>query len=215
VIGYEGPRKKVLVVDDVATNRAVIADFLDSLDFEMIEAENGLEGVAMAQAHKPHLILMDNVMPVMNGREATSRLRELPAFKTTSIIAVSASAFDSDQAKSLAEGADAFLSKPINLKSLLKEMGALLQLTWIYDAADEAVAEEPSGALILPPIEEMKTLYQLAMRGNMREIRQRADYVAKLDARYIPFTKKLHRLAEEFQSQAILEMIEQHLKDIE
>ncbi|MES2352894.1 MAG: substrate-binding domain-containing protein [Pseudomonadota bacterium] len=208
IIGYEGARKKVLVVDDVVTNRAVVMDFLSSLDFEMVEAENGLEGIAVAQAQQPNLILMDNVMPVMNGREATNRLRELPAFKTVSIIAVSASAFNVDQEKSLAEGANAFLAKPINMNNLLKEIGTLLQLTWLYDTAQ--ITEAEPELFVVPPVEEINALHQLAMRGNMREIRRQADHLAKLDARYIPFVERLRQLAEEFQSEAILEMIEQY-----
>ncbi|MES2352895.1 MAG: substrate-binding domain-containing protein [Pseudomonadota bacterium] len=213
IIGYEGARKKVLVVDDVVTNRAVVMDFLSSLDFEMVEAENGLEGIAVAQAQQPDLILMDNVMPVMNGREATNRLRELPAFKTVAIIAVSASAFNVDQEKSLAEGANAFLAKPLNMNHLLKEIGGLLQLTWLYDAADDTsqITEAEPGLFVVPPAEEINTLHQLAMRGNMREIRRQADHLAKLDARYIPFVEKLRQLAEGFQSEAILKMVEQHL----
>ncbi|HVK56310.1 MAG TPA: substrate-binding domain-containing protein [Burkholderiales bacterium] len=215
ITGYEGPRKKVLVVDDVVANRAVVSDFLSLLDFEMVEAENGQEGLAMAQAHKPNLILMDNVMPVMNGREATRRLRDLPDFKTAPIIAVSASAFDSDQEKSLAEGADAFLAKPINLDNLLKEVGALLRLTWIYAAPSETIATDEAlitSALVAPPPEEMKTLHQLAMRGNMRDIRRRADYLATLDGRYAPFADRLHRLADDYQSQGILDLVEKYLE---
>ncbi|MES2352897.1 MAG: response regulator, partial [Pseudomonadota bacterium] len=179
-----------------------------------VEAENGLEGIAVAQAQQPDLILMDNVMPVMNGRDATNRLRELPAFKTVAIIAVSASAFDLDQEKSLAEGANAFLAKPLNMNHLLKEIGGLLQLTWLYEAADDTmpVNEAATGPFVVPPVEEINTLHQLAMRGNMREIRRQADHLAKLDKRYIPFAEKLRHLAEGFQSEAILEMIEQHRK---
>ena len=214
VTGYEGPRKKVLVVDDVMANRAVVADFLGSLDFEMIEAENGQEGVAMARAYRPDLILMDNVMPIMNGREATRRIRQLADFQSAPIIAVSASAFDSDQEKSLAEGANAFLAKPINLDALLKEIGSLLQLSWVHEfPGDESMPGEAlSPALFVPPPpEEMETLHQLAMNGNMRDIRRRADYLSNLDRRYIPFAEKLRRLAEEFQSQAILDIVEHYI----
>ena len=216
VIGYEGARKKILVVDDMVTNRAVITDFLAPFDFQILEAEDGRQGITMAQTHKPDLILMDNVMPVMNGREATQRLRELPEFKAVSIIAVSASAFDADQAKSLAEGANAFLAKPINLKSLLKEIGSLLQLTWLYEAVDEhkalAAKEAAELPLIPPPLEEIEALHQLAMRGNMRDIRRRADYLATLDGRYAPFADRLHRLADDYQSQGILDLVEKYLE---
>ncbi|HVK54325.1 MAG TPA: substrate-binding domain-containing protein, partial [Burkholderiales bacterium] len=214
IIGYQGDRKKILVVDDVPVNRAVVADFLGSLDFEVIEAENGQQGLDVAQSHLPDLILIDNVMPVMNGREATHRLRELPAFKATPIIAISASAFDADQATSLAVGGNAFLAKPINLSSLLRHVGALLQLNWIYEQSDgaETLAQiDVDSLLVVPPREEMAMLHQLAMMGNMRNISQRADYLAALDRQFVPFAEKLRRLAAEYQSEKILEIIEKHM----
>lgn len=214
VIGYQGHRRKVLVVDDVAANRAVIADFLDLLGFETIEAENGQESLAMAQSHEPDLILMDNVMPVMSGPEATHRLREIPRFKKTPIIVVSASAFDSDQEKSLAVGADAFLSKPVNLSNLLKGIGSLLHLTWTYEGKSVEAPHDGDtvvAAMVAPPPEEMAMLHQLAMRGSMKEIRMRADYLAQLDERYASFAQKLRTLADDYQSQSILEMVEQYI----
>jgi CheY-like chemotaxis protein len=87
VVGYEGERKTVLVVDDVPANRALLVDMLRPLGFTMVEAENGRVGLEKAQAVLPDVILMDNVMPVMDGLEATKRLRELPALKEVPVIA--------------------------------------------------------------------------------------------------------------------------------
>ena len=78
VTGYRGPRKKVLVIDDVPENRALIIDYLEPLDFMVSEAADGRAGIEAAQVVRPDLILMDNVMPVMNGLEATRRLRRTP-----------------------------------------------------------------------------------------------------------------------------------------
>ena len=79
------------MVDDVAENRAVVVEMLGPLGFEMVEAVNGREGLKKAQALRPDLILMDIVMPEMDGLEATRRLRRLRALKDVPIIAVSAS----------------------------------------------------------------------------------------------------------------------------
>ncbi|GEM_PF-4745574 len=117
--GYDGVRKKVLVVDDVAENRMLIVDMLRPLGFLTFEASNGQEGLQRAQELMPDLILMDNVMPQMSGLESTRRLRELPAFKDVPVLAVSASATQDDRANAVAAGATDFVSKPFRATQLL------------------------------------------------------------------------------------------------
>jgi CheY-like chemotaxis protein len=127
VTGYKGPPKKVLVVDDVAANRAMAVDMLRPLGFDVVEAVNGTEALHKAQAARPDWILMDMVMPEMDGLEATRRLRQLPGLKSVPIIAMSASASDSDERKSLAAGANAFVPKPIDVDQLLTHIATLLK----------------------------------------------------------------------------------------
>jgi PAS domain S-box-containing protein len=133
VVGYEGARRKVLVVDDIAENRALIVGLLGELGFEMHEAHNGLVGVNTAVAVKPDLIVMDNVMPVMSGHEATQRLRQTPGLASVPIVAVSASASSADQCNSLVTGASAFVPKPIDVDLLLHHIGELTKLVWIRE----------------------------------------------------------------------------------
>jgi PAS domain S-box-containing protein len=133
VTGYRGPRKKVLIVDDVTENRALVADFLKSLDFTLAEAADGNAGLEQARAVRPDLILMDNVMPVMSGLEATRRLRQQAALAHTPIIAISASVSRADRERSLAAGVDAFLQKPIDFNDLLNNIAGLLKLSWTYE----------------------------------------------------------------------------------
>jgi PAS domain S-box-containing protein len=131
--GYEGPRKKVLVVDDVVENRAVLVDVLTHLGFEVSQARNGEEGMRLAEALRPDLILMDNVMPVMNGLEATRRLRLTPGLEQVPIVSLSASAGAHGREQSLEMGANAFLDKPIVFDRLLEQIGALMKLRWVID----------------------------------------------------------------------------------
>jgi signal transduction histidine kinase/DNA-binding NarL/FixJ family response regulator len=209
VTGYHGPRRKVLVVDDVPGNRATMVDFLSPLGFEVIEAENGETGLELAQREKPDLVLMDNVMPVLDGLEATRRLRQLPGLKDVPLIAVSASASYADQQRSLAVGANAFLPKPIDFDQLLVEMGALLNLRWIPDPVADAGGQSPA-PLVPLPAEEMEVLLRLAQIGNMRSIRERADHIATLGECYEPFAERLRELADRFQSRAILELVRKY-----
>jgi signal transduction histidine kinase/ActR/RegA family two-component response regulator len=118
-LGYDGERKKVLVVDDVAENRALLIDMLRPLGFLTFEAHNGREGVERAQALLPDLILMDNVMPVMNGLEATRLLRATPALKDVPVLAISASASQADREMAVDAGATDFVSKPFRAAQLL------------------------------------------------------------------------------------------------
>ncbi|HEU0200051.1 MAG TPA: response regulator [Burkholderiaceae bacterium] len=123
VIGYEGPAKKVLIVDDVPQNRQLLIEMLRPLGFETAEARNGQEGVERALALMPDIILMDNVMPVMDGLQATRELRQLPALKDIPVIAISASASRADEEAAFAAGASGFLAKPFRATHLF----ALLQ----------------------------------------------------------------------------------------
>jgi len=122
VTGYEGERKTVLVVDDVSQNRELLTDMLKPLGFVTVEAQDGQEGLERAQALLPDLILMDNVMPVMDGLEATRRLRALPALKHVPVIAISASAAADGKERALESGANAFLTKPFRANQLLALM---------------------------------------------------------------------------------------------
>jgi signal transduction histidine kinase/ActR/RegA family two-component response regulator len=137
--GYAGPRRAVLVVDDVPANRGVLRDALTLLDFTLIEAENGEQGVQKAIEVQPDLVMMDNFMPVMDGLEATRRIRQVEGLKQVPIIAISASAATVDKERALQSGANAFLPKPVDLQELLRLVSRLLDLTWVYEtpAGDE------------------------------------------------------------------------------
>jgi CheY-like chemotaxis protein len=156
---------------------------------------------------------MDTVMPGMDGLEATRRLRGAGEPRHLPVIAVSASASGSDAQSSLAAGADAFLPKPIHLERLLSHAGALLKLQWIYNAppTPSAPGAPPPGPLVPPPMEELTALHVLALQGNMRAIRLEAERIAGLDPRYHAFAERLRRLAERYQSKALLRLVEQYL----
>ncbi|HEU0200672.1 MAG TPA: ATP-binding protein, partial [Burkholderiaceae bacterium] len=132
IVGYAGPRRRVLVADDVPTNRALVVDVLGNLGFEIAQAADGAEAVAAAQAAPPDLAVLDLAMPVMSGLDATRRLRSLPALRHVPIVMVSANPSEADQNECLAAGADVFLTKPINVDELIRVVGKLLRLTWEY-----------------------------------------------------------------------------------
>ncbi|EGW22821.1 ATP-binding protein [Methylobacter tundripaludum] len=213
ITGYKGPHRKVLIVDDVASNRAVLVDLLSPLGFGIIEACDGIEALELAQAAIPDLILMDIVMPKMDGEEVTHLLRQLPALAQVPIIALSASASNADETKCLQAGANAFLPKPVDQDELLAQMAALMQLEWITVPRTELTPNpgELAEMLILPPAAEMQELYRLALTGNMRDILQYAERIAGIDPSYQAFATHLRQLANGYQSKAILAFAEAHL----
>jgi CheY-like chemotaxis protein len=212
-LGYEGTRRKILVVDDVPHNRTMLLDSLGALGFEMADASNGEEALAAAASFRPDLIVMDLMMPVMDGFEAMRRLRLVSGFAELPVIATSASATQDVQARCRQAGASAFIPKPIDQDLLLETMAHLTHLSWVREEVD-AQSTEIVGAgdrnPVYPPSEEMVVLRQLARTGNMRTIAERADYLKRLDARYAPFATRLSALAERFQSKAIVSLVEEY-----
>jgi len=208
ITGYVGTRKKVLVVDDIAENRAVLRDLLGELGFEIAEAVNGSEALEAVQTLRFDLVLMDVFMPGMDGLEVMRRLRRRPELTGLPIIAVSASASNNDERSCLAAGASAFVPKPVDERMLLDQIQNLLQIEWLRETPD-AQAASP---IIIPPREEIEVLHQMALQGSMRDIARRAAHLAGLDERYRPFADQLLTLANQFQSKAILALVEQHLR---
>jgi signal transduction histidine kinase len=137
---YRGPRRRVLVVDDVSENRAVLMDMLGRFGFLTFEASSGNEGLSLAQTIVPDLILMDVVMPDLYGHDVIARMRQLPSLRGVPIIAISASSTAEVRDQCVSAGADAFLSKPVDLKVLLQRTSALLNLDWTEDAQESATS---------------------------------------------------------------------------
>jgi CheY-like chemotaxis protein len=213
VTGYQGSRKKVLVVDDIVENRTLLVDLLGQIGFEMAEATNGREAVQVTGSFNPDLILMDVYMPEMDGLDAIRLLRQLPRFAEVPIIAVSASASGSDEDTCLASGADAFLPKPVDMDKLLKHIAHLLKLEWVCEPSEvgKTPPQTSLAPLTIPPQEEMALLHQMALQGNMREIIQYASHLAELDERYHAFVDQLQLLARGYQSKTLLSFVERYL----
>ena len=91
--------KKILVVEDTEDNRQILRDLLGMAGYDLVEANDGAEGVAKAAEHRPDLILMDIQMPVMDGYEATRRIKADPALKAIPVIAVTSYALSGDEDK--------------------------------------------------------------------------------------------------------------------
>jgi two-component system cell cycle response regulator DivK len=114
--------KCILVVEDQADNMQILRDLLLSADYEMIEAVNGEEALAAVAKRRPDLILMDIQLPVMDGYEATRRIKADPALQSIPIIAVTSYALSGDEEKARAAGCDDFVPKPYSPRQLLAKV---------------------------------------------------------------------------------------------
>ena len=118
--------KRILVIEDTEDNRQIVRDLLESAGYELIEALDGLEGVAAAEREHPDLILMDIQLPGIDGYEATRRIRAVPALATVPIIAVTSYALSGDEAKTRAAGCDGYVAKPFSPRQLLAKIREFL-----------------------------------------------------------------------------------------
>ena len=117
---------KILIVEDNPENWDMLSRRLKRRGFEVVIAEDGILGVAMARSEAPDLILMDMNLPVLDGWEATKRIRATPEMKSIPIIALTAHGMPTDKAHSLEVGCDDHHTKPVDLTALLAQIESLL-----------------------------------------------------------------------------------------
>jgi len=118
--------KRILYVEDNEDNVYVVTTRLGRAGFTVLVAADGEQGVAMAAAEKPDLILMDLSLPMLDGWEATRKLKAAPETKGIPVIALSSHAMNEDREKSLAAGCDDFDTKPIEITRLLAKIESAL-----------------------------------------------------------------------------------------
>ena len=114
--------KRILVIEDQEDNRRILRDLLTSVGYELIEAVTGDVGVAMAEKHRPDLILMDIQLPGLDGYEATRRIKANPALRPIPIIAVTSFALSGDDIKAYEAGFDGYVTKPYSPRQLLAKI---------------------------------------------------------------------------------------------
>ena len=118
--------KRILVVEDQEDNRRILRDMLGNAGYELIEAESGEEALTAVETRQPDLILMDIQLPVMDGYEATRRIKSNPGMKEIPIIAVTSYALSGDEGKARAAGCNAYVTKPFSPRALLAKVREFL-----------------------------------------------------------------------------------------
>ncbi len=226
LVGFVGDKRKVLIVDDNQLNRSMLSKLLSRLGFEIAEAENGQECLRKAVEFKPNVILMDLLMPVMDGLETARRVRQLPELKDVVLIALSASAFEKTQQESLLAGCDYFMPKPIEAHHFLEQLGLHLGLEWIYEdfveskqrktASVSPKSELPTYSTLLPPVaESVAIMLKLAAMGDIEGIFDEAVKLESLEPKLISLVSRVRQLAKKFGLKQIRSLLKQYIEGVE
>jgi PAS domain S-box-containing protein len=216
IVGFKGDKHKVLIVDDYLVNRSFLRDLLEPLGFEILEAVDGQDCLNKAAVFEPDLILMDLVMPGLDGLEATRRLRQLPQLKNMVAIALSANVFESTKQESLAAGCQDFLPKPVQAKQLLESLTVHLGVEWIYEDHESHIGVEPNrdrASVVPPPPSEIATLFKLVKMGDIVGILDQAEKLEKLDNKLKPFATQVRQLTKGFKLKQLQGIIQQYMAD--
>jgi len=215
IVGYRGPRKRILVVDDTVGNTALLVSLLEPLGFDLDTAQNGQEALLQASEQRPDLVLLDLVMPEVDGLEAARLLRQDTALASTKIIGASATVTDSNHKEAFVNACDDFVTKPIRIDLLLEKISGLLGIEWetavVTTARDdrEPKSWKDDEPFVVPPSAELEVLHELAMMGDMLEIEAWATALEAQDTTYRCFAERLRELAKAFKAKAILALVEQ------
>ncbi|MCU7934189.1 MAG: response regulator [Candidatus Thiodiazotropha sp. (ex Dulcina madagascariensis)] len=202
------PAWRILTVEDDVDNRLLLSGLLREAGFEIREAVNGAQAVTLFEQWRPHFIWMDMRMPVMDGYQATARIRALPGGDKVKIIALTASALK-DQRKSILEsGCDDLIHKPFQAREIFDAMAAYLRVRYRYEEAVEEPASEPveasAEAVASLPNELRKTLWNVASSLNNEEFNAALVPVRDHDP---TLAGGLAKLAREFRFDRILELL--------
>ncbi len=212
------PVPHLLLIDDDAMNRQLLSIWLKDLGFEVTEADDGVTGLALAQTGQPDLIISDLNLPKLDGVSLVQTLRSQPDFVDRPILVISASVFETDQVRSLAAGANAFLGKPIQFEQLLQHLGTLLPIEWTYlpdepqdamnvnSVTQNTLASSDPLPMILPSPQVLKELLHLAMMGDLQTISGTLNTMQH-NPELVTFVATLNPLVSGFQTKKIREFL--------
>jgi CheY-like chemotaxis protein/two-component sensor histidine kinase len=198
------PRKRILVVDDRSESRQLVLRCLQPLGLELREAGDGEQACEIVHAWQPHLVFTDMRMPVLDGWEATRRIRASEAGKDVKIIALTASSFEEERQQILAAGCDDFLSKPWREQQLYDMLRKHLGLSFVYDEAAAAPAMDPARlAGLARPLRE--SLAAALQRLDVEAVEQALESVSRHDP---ALAELIAPLVQGFQYQRLAELLQ-------
>ena len=210
VLGLEPGQRawRILVVEDSAENRLLLSSIMHQAGFETMEAENGKEAVNLYRKWQPNLILMDMRMPIMDGYEATSIIRELPGGKQVKIVAITASAFKEQRKDIIKAGCDDVLHKPIQTHEIFESIAYHLGVRYIYERQNNSISAEIS-TLTIEMMAKLPTHLREALRRPSQyldvKITNQAIQLIRRD--YPEIAEALQLLVDEFSFDQIIKLL--------
>lgn len=209
------PQYRILVVEDRPESRVLLVNLLVSVGFQVREAANGREAIALWESWQPHLIWMDMRMPVMDGYEATKYIKGHLKGQATTIIALTASALETDRAVVLSAGCDDFARKPFREEVIFEKMAQHLGVRYLYEESSQARAtgQESQGGhrsdlllaegLTAMPAEWIAELNRAARSGDDEIIE---DLISQIPEQYAPLAAVLTNLVNNFQFEQLAQL---------
>jgi PAS domain S-box-containing protein len=196
----------ILIADDIDYNREMLATYLETWEFKILFAANGLETIDQAREHNPDLILLDMKMPEMDGYEASEIMNKDDILKNIPVIAITASAMKQSE-ELIAKICDGYLRKPVSRTNLIREIMKNLPHT-IKKIKEEILPKEAqSTEIIFPPPDQIKKLMEAAKMGSVTDLKACISEIKDMGLKYKSFADRIDFLTRKYQFDEIIEFL--------
>ncbi len=177
-------KRTVLYIEDDIANKTLIGKLLSAAGYQVLEADNGLDGIQLAREENPDLILMDMSMPGLDGYETTTRLKSAKATAKIPVVAVTAHAMKGDRERTLAAGCDGYIAKPINVDIFIEQLESYLE-----GKQEQLPQQEERGYL--------KEYSRKLVERLEEKVRELGDANSQLEVRVAEGVEELHKTQEQ------------------
>lgn len=221
IVGYDGEIRKILIVDDEVTDRKLLKAFLHPKGFELVEATDGIDVLKIVEKEIPDLILLDLLMPQLDGYELTKELRSNESTKNIPIIIITAFDPKEIEEKFTELNVSDIILKPVEEKLLMSVIQKVINISWNYLNgigtsfplfSDTTVESE---IISYPDIEIISELNKLVNRRNFSKLHENLDKIEQENKSFIPFVKKIKKLANSFNSNLIRKELAKIIEEID
>ena len=212
------PTYRILVVEDQEESRRLLVELLTSLGFSLREAVDGREAVEVWQEWQPHLVWMDIRMPVMDGYEATRRIKNAAQGRKAIVIALTASVFEEEREAVLQAGCDDFVRKPFREEELFSVLERHLEVRFVYEDEESAAPDQPHAVphralsredLLALPAELTEQLCLAAAQADGEEI---VNLLGQLEGNRADMVRILTEMVRDFRFEEIMALTEANLE---